>query len=607
MTAPVAGVPSLNPLTAGIPGYALQQIQAQRRLQLAQALTQQGMAPIDYDPKGHISWTQGLAKALQAYAGGAMFNKGAQQQADLQTQGMQAMGLAYGFGGQLQPAVSPPSGAIDPRAAAALNQGAQQGSIGPTNANAAAMGSMPPPAASAPPQTQQQGSPLNPYGAPPMLAYLASQGDPGALEQMKTFLANKTLTDQQRNAQDPTIGAATVSNLQTQNMTPLQKLQVARAHVPDGSVMAQQIDAAIAKENYIAPIEVKAGNLTMTPDGKNPLAYNPGFDKGINPSWSTNAQGYTTASGAAPVPGYASANASIVAADQRAKTDNTIQTATGPDGATLTGRGADVFPASDGVGIGDGSRPGDQLAILRQERVKPTNTPEDNAALDREIARAGGGAAGVITGPSLTDKPIMKAGGDVVANAPAQVAASKAAITGLTQALNIVEGGQKTGAGQMRTVNALALLNNLGVPLGKGDVDGYQTLQKYLANSLNAAAQGTGASGSDARFDSFMHGQPNADTMNAPALSSALRYVLSQHDAAAARGNFITQAYQQAKASGDPNAALTAQQQWAKVYNPEDFRIGRLAPADQVKAVNSMSPADAKAFMQRRQLMGQFQ
>lgn len=606
MTAPVAGVPTLNPVTSQIPGYALQQMQAQRRMQIAQALTQQGMAPIDYDPKGHISWTQGLAKMLSAYAGNSAFNSAAKQEATLQQQGMQAMGAAYGMGQQpQQPSPQALAGALDPRSAAALAQGAQQGSIGPTVANGARMDAMSAAPPAAPPQADPGttgGTPLNPFGAPPMLAYMASQGDPGAQEQLKTWLANRQLTDAQRNARDPLIGASTVSNVATQNMTPLQKLQAARAQAAPGSPQEQQLDDAISKENYIAPIDAKPGTPVLDPRTLQPRFFAPKVGDGIGLDFQN-----PLAPTAAAIPGYAGASASIVGPEQRARTGNSIQTATGPNGAAITGYGNDVFPGSAPAAPNQipptvqAARDAEQLSILKQERAKPGNSAADNAALDREISRNGGAdapaPAATITGPSSTDASIQKSSGDVIGSAPAQLAASKQAVTGLETALSALKDVRATGPGTLDSAHVTALLNNFGIPLGKSNTDNYQLLQKYLSNSLNAAANGSSAGGSDARFDSFMHGQPNADTMDKGPLESAIRYVLSQHDAAAARADMLPKAYAAAKAGGDPNAALTAQQQWGQAYQPQYFAFNRMAPAEQASFLRQQGP-QAQAFVQ---------
>ena len=616
MTAPVAGVPGVNPVTATIPGYALQQLQAQRRLQLAQALTQQSMAPIDYDPKGHISWTQGLAKALGAFAGNSIFNDAASQEAALQTQGMQAMGAAYGMGQPPAPAAGAPSpealgAALDPRASAALAAGAQQGSIGPTTANAALMDAMPAPAAPAAapaaPAAPAGGAPLNPMGLPPMLLWMASQGDPAAQEQVKTLLANRTLTDVQRNSRDPLIGASTVANLLTQNMTSLQKLQQARGQVADGSPQAQQLDAAIAKENYVAPIDAKPGTPVLDPFTKKPVFFAPKVADGINLDF-TNPLTPT----AAAIPGYAPAAASITGADTRARNENTLTTVPDASGAqhTVWGGGqpfggpAAAMPQSDAPPqFNLQGTPAQQISFLSNLAATDPN-PTVRAAAGKRIAELAGGAAppaapGLGVGPGASDAAIQKSASDAIAGAPQQLATSKSAITGLETALRTLQNVPATGQGTLKTNDVIAAINN-SLPASmqiRGDKNNqYQELAKYLSNSLNAAAAGTGAAGSDARFESFMHGQPNAETMSKPALDSAIRYVLSQHDAAAARAQFLPQAYQQAKAGGDPNAAMTAQSQWAQIYNPQVFAFSRMSPADRQAFKASLSPEQQAQF-----------
>ena len=237
--------------------------------------------------------------------------------------------------------------------------------------------------------------------------------------------------------------------------------------------------------------------------------------------------------------------------------------------------------------IADASK---RLGVDPNQKINLSN-PVVRQAVATAIMLHENGPQGVfpktITGQGTTDQAIAKTGADAIAAAPQIMAQSKSAITGLETALAQVEAGTKSGPGASKVVNALALLNNMGVPLLKGDVDGYQTLQKYLQNSLNVAAQGTSASGSDARFDSFSHGQPNSETMNPTALKGAIRYVLSQHDAAVARASLLPQAYQQAQASGAPNPTVAAQQKWSEAYKPDFFSFNRMSPEDQAAFVKS--------------------
>lgn len=572
-------------------------IRLQRQQQIADALLQQSQQPMGADlpqnlrivPK--MGWQGGLIKLGQALMANKLESNVTEQRAAMAQAQMAA--LQQQFRGQGSP--QPPQPQQSPYADAQATMAQPgQGQLGPTVAAAEQMPqqpSLPPPVA----QAQQQGGPMLIPGMDPQAAMRYYMADPAGY--MKQLAESRMPTTEQKNwsAQgvDPhALAGGTTLAGQRQGMTDLEKMQDARSRVPNGSPQAAQLDDAISKANYLAPVDAKPGTPLIDPRTGKPTFFAPKTADGVG----LNFQDPLHPS-AYPLPGYAGANASIVAADQRAKTDNSVFQATGPGGEALTIRGA-AIPGGGGAPAAMGA-PG-TTAVGAQGTTAPHGAP--TPAAPAASPRLPG-----LAGPGITDKAAMKTGADVITSAPQQVAASKSAITGLTQALSLLEGGIKTGAGQARTMNVAALLNNMHIPLLKGDVDGYQTMQKYLQNSLNAAAQGTSAGGSDARFESFMHGQPNAETMNPAALSSAIRYVLSQHDAQVARGNFIGMAYNQAKAAGDANPALTAQQQWASVYNPEYFRVGRLAPAEQLKAVNSMSAGDAQHFMQWRKAMGAFQ
>lgn len=621
MTAPVATVPGVNPVTATIPGYALQQMQAQRRLQLAQALTQQAMAPIDYDQKGHISWTQGLAKALGAIAGNSMFNNAAGQEAGLQTQGMQAMGAAFGMGqppaaaGGASPSPQAIGAALDPRASAALAAGAGQGSIGPTIDNAARMDATPPAAPMAGSPAPVGGAPLNPMSLPPMLLWMASQGDPAAQEQIKTLLANRQTTTEQKNwaAQgvDPTsLAGGVVRTGQRAGMTDGEKTNAAIAAAAPGSPERAALLAEQAKANYIAPIDAKPGTPVLDPITLQPRFFAPKVADGVSLDF-TNPLAPT----ASATPGYAPAAASITGADQRARQESTLTTVPDASGATHTvwgsgqafGSPAAAMPQSDAPPqFNLQGTPAQQINFLSNLAATDPN-PKVRAAAGQRIAELAGGAApaaapaapGLGVGPSSADASIQKTTADAIGSAPQQLQTSKAAITGLETALRTLQNVPATGQGTIKTNEVIAAINN-SLPASmqiRGDKNNqYQELQKYLSNSLNAAAAGTGASGSDSRFESFMHGQPNAETMSKPALDSAIRYVLSQHDAAAARSQFLPEAYNRAKVAGDPNAGMTAQQQWAQTYNPQVFAFSRMSPADRQAFKASLTPDQQAQF-----------
>jgi len=351
--------PMQDPAILQNPDYVRQLLQAQQRAKMADALLQQGMQPIEYDRRGRVSWTQGLAKALSAGLGAWGGLNNAENQAGLQAQGIQRQLDMLGAG--TQPTGVALADAIDPRPAAALSQGAAQGSIGPTLDNAARMNAMPQPA-----QQPTNGVPggvapngNNPYGLPPMLLLQAQMGNEAAKEQIKSLIANQQLTNTQKEWRDPVGGRQVLDNLSTQNMTEIQKLQLARSRVAAGSPLAQQLDSAIQKANYVAPAEVKQGNVALDRNNM-PIVYNPKTADGIAPTFQT-VGGVTMPTGARALPGYAGANASIAGAEQGARQANTVFTnVAGPDNQPISGSGWALFgaPRTPGQGVPAGGSAG---------------------------------------------------------------------------------------------------------------------------------------------------------------------------------------------------------------------------------------------------------
>lgn len=519
-----------------------QLMNAQQQLALAQALRGQSLQPLQ--PAGGqnavISPLSALAQALNGYTAnkkmGAATHDFAQAQAAQAQNQIGAMGaIVNQLKGQIggaapqapQPSPAPDDGAplssvpqaSLPNFPAAPNAASQPASVR-SSPQPAAGASVTPPAS---PDLVGAGLTGEMFGFPAFSKYAFDQA---------------SLTPEQKNSRDPLIGSSVRGNLDTQNMTELQRLQRARALLPPGSPQIAEIDSQIKKLNYVAPKDVAPGVLTLDSDNK-PLAYNPPAIKGAVPQFQTK-NGFTTAPGVVPQAGAVAVNANMEGAEQGAKEANSIKTVTQADGSSRTDWGG---------------------------RVAGT------------------------TGPSTTDQAVQKSSADTIAEAPKVIQQSRSAITGLEAAERALRNVKATGPGTAKTNEIVSIVNNaFGTNIDAKSADAYQQVAKYLNNSLNAAAQGTGASGSDARFDSFMHGQPNGDNMNIGPLQGAIRYVLSQHDANAARGQFLQDAYAKAKAAGDPNAAMTAQAQWSQVYKPDFFAFNRMTPEEHVEYLKSLGP-----------------
>jgi hypothetical protein len=534
-----ASVPALNPITAQIPNFAVQQMQAQRQQAIAQALMQQGMAPIDYDPHGRISWTQGLAKMLAAYQGTKLGNESINQQAALQQQGMQAMGQAYGMGApQGDPQVL--AAALSPQVAAqqAMSQGAQQGSVGPTTANAARMDAMQPapaaPAAAAPGMGGVK-TPLNPYGAPAFLAWQAGQGDPSAMEAYKTFLANQTSTPEMKNS----------------------------AYM--GQTPAQMLANTQGKALKEAQIEYKPGEFTFNPvSGQG--GYFPSLPANTQPNGPVGPNGHV--GGVSLIPGAPQALQTTSQAGASGTTAGSVHTVTNPDGSTSTGLGADLFKVPPAVQAG---RDSDRLSILQQERAKPGNSAEDNAALDREISRAGG--TRTVTGPD----PTVQAGRTDQQTDMGKRWASLSGQAGNAQKVNsyldnIGSLADRAATGQF--ADRLQLTNSLLAPFSQRATDATTAsnlLDKY-SNQIVAQLGSGGGMSTDAARDILHSAYPNR-SMNVPAIHEAVNALKAQSVMAQAKARILQPAY----TSNDPVSYTRAETAFDQAADPRIFQWRAIA------------------------------
>ena len=519
MVAPVAGVGAINPVTAQIPNFVLQQMQAARMQQMAAALSDDGMKPIDYDPRGRISWTQGLAKILQTGVGAKMGSNAITQQAGLTQQGMQAMGQAYGMG---QPQGQPPSqgqslaAALSPQIASqnALSQGAQQGSVGPTVANGARMDAMTPPALPQAPQIPQAPqppqvdpamggarTPLNPFGAPPLLAWQAGQGDASAMEAYKTLLANQAATPEMKNNAAFGITADQARAMAFSKAT------------NDG------FHAFNPGESWTNTFTGAGGFAPKLPDNSQPnAAFTPGSpipSVGVVPG----AQGVTQANAQSGALGT---------------TSGSVHTVTNLDGSSSTGTGSNL-----GLTIPpqvQGARDSDALAILKQERAKPGNSVGDNAALDREISRAQT-RGGVVTGPNASFAPMIDQGKKLLGDAQSAQTNNQSTYAYLDEMKNLAASGAAFGPGTANIAKWKALANNYVPGI---DLTGAQTNQDVM-HKLAATLAGSQTPRSDADLANWQARYPSGELTNA-AVQKLIPILQKQANVVDARANVMTRA-----------------------------------------------------------------
>lgn len=343
---------------AGLLGDSLSDPQSLAVLQLAGGLLSPG------------SFGQGLSRGMQGYQAALMNAQelAAKKQAmDLQNIQMQQQKRMFDLqtpfleeavrrmqGGQANAATGLPG----PSAAnSALDQGAGQGSIGPTTANAARMDAMPQPTAT--PQTPGSMFP----GLPDNVAFgmIGTGGFSKIPEAIQKY-------------NEP---------------TEFTKMLNAAGIDPNSAIGRQLVQANIAKTNYVAPVNARPGSILRDPFNQKPLAFNATIPEGGTPVF--DASGNVTAVN--PIPGVNE----IVRGLSAAKAGGTAQF-TPYAGFTATGQPAPVQSVANVLG-NPGAPPAhpavtptqqtaantEQLAILLKERE--TAKPADRPALDREINR----------------------------------------------------------------------------------------------------------------------------------------------------------------------------------------------------------------------------
>ncbi len=496
---------------------------------------------------------------------------------------------------------------------------------------------------------------MNPSGLPPTLLFAAASGNPAAKAQVDAYTnaagKNLELTPDQKNwlatgADPAAIGAATNRKAALEGRgNELTTLQYQLSQLPPGSPQAQEIQAAIAKANNVPMQLLKKGELALAGTGNHaPIAFNPDVEANQTPTFSTNALGQTMPTGVTTLPGAVQTTQDIARAKAQGGAAGQIyQNVPNGKGLLDTGYGFDLFgnpPPPGGVPPSAPQLPSNPQVAATRAGLNALNPPIQQAARDAaalkiaedELAttppgaqrdqlvasiaslKAGKGpvlptvgsvpqnlapsATQVRSGPDLragsSDSAINTAAGTTLAALPQQAQQAQQVRSGLEKALVSLQ-GTKSGPGTASAFDMAGLLKNLNLPVAQDQMENYTTLRKFLANAAALNASASGNATTDARFDQFMHGQPNAETMTGKPLEAAIRYVLSQVDAVPAANQVIGQEYQRLRQAGDPNAAYNAQQAWTKQYPAMQkiFEFNRMSPDDQQRFKSQM-PAGAR-------------
>jgi len=633
----VPTLPSLNPLAAQNPNVVKEYLTAQRQQQLAQALMQQGMAPIDYDPRGRISWAQGLAKMLQTGLGAWTGSNAIDSTAQAMSDANQAIASRFPSGSPSSPQGDTSAPSPTPSTAQmALALGAQQGSVGPTNTNASLMDqiSAPQPTSNSPPTTRAG----NPTGmAPPLTSgptYSPPAAAPAPSSASGSSLVMPGMTPQQSIAAymaDPA-GYMTELTKRSDNRTDFTKTLVS-AGIDPASTQGQQLIADnLRKQNWITPPSIRPGGGIMDPRTgaitTMPGAAPAGFQYVQRPdgSWA-----------AVPVQGGTDAITASAAAGEAGKAPfNLIDTFNPMTGAPTKNYAGNVLPlpaipgAQSAVATGSpqaagapqfdiGGSPQQRAAIFADIARKAPDAATRSAALAQlQQIQGGGGFAstpqpvadprtnGVQTGPGLGQSQGAVNAQDELSKSWAQQQQAHAAAQTNISLLQSVKGLADraiTGYEPDRRM----LLAQLGAYVGlPGQIDAATStdlMNKYSAQLIGSLSQK--GMNTDAAREIVQAGTPNSH-MQPQAIKDAVDGLIARAQMTQAR----TGALQPYALNRDPAGFQSTASRFDAIADPRLWQMRNMTP-QQLQAFTAKMPAsDAQQLMQKYQAasqMGAFQ
>lgn len=566
MPANVQNASFLPPGVAMIaPDIAAQEQALARRQAFVDALRQQGQEEINPNG-GAISWTQGLAKMLAAYAGGRGQHSVDKERMELASRLRGAMAPLFGqsAGGQGQdgqpPAYTNPTARAlvgQPPAAPGGGQPLNLPATGQTIQIPATPSDSPPaipPTAGGDNPTPQ--APQAPPQAPPQQGSLQMPGLSPEESQARYMLDPQGYMQQLQASSSPT---DVMKNLAAQYGwgTPAFKQAMAEANF---------------KNNYVAPVNGRPGStLRDAHDPTRIIGYDPTSPgNGAVPTFdaSGNVTGWTLPNGATQV----------AAAMEGART---AAAAANKPIAGYDAQGNPVFSndlnaAHGGTGSPGGFRPGPGLGAAK-------------------FADTMGAASGQFFS-GLADS----------------AADAKNRVFALNQMLPLVNGPTQFGPGTPGAEKMAGFINGVGKAFGQNWSVNNQTVtdvnefNKFAAQYSARAAQELGLGGSDKRIEMTVAATPNAHMTN-DALRHVIPVMIGLENAKQGMAN-AGQSF--AQAHPGPNAQGQFLQQWRTAYDPRIFTAMAQGPSGVQALLKTLPAPERQALIHKSQMlaeMGAFQ
>lgn len=401
--------------------------------------------------------------------------------------------------------------------------------------------------------------------------------------------------------------------------TDVQKMLAAANIDPKSSLGQQYVQAWLAKQNYIAPVNARPGSILRDPNTNKPVAFNPHIPDGSAPMF--DASGNVTS--IVPInnayPAMANARAATEWGSAETSTSVSYDAAGTPHYSTKAQdlrRAGAVPPGQAPSTAPSASVPLDaskgQYAILTQERAKAvaSGNTSDVQSIDREIsrlpaaARVGGGSDGLSAPPATGLTPVPKLG-TATGQENAQNEVSKRWQTLVTQnqeaqntksyldSIKGLAGKAATGPFTDKLQFTNALLSLVGNEKATDATTANALLDKY-SNQIVSRLGGSGGLATDSARSILQSAYPNAH-MTKEAILEAADNISGAQSMVQAKTELLTK---HANAR-DPSAYSKAEVQFDQNADP---RLWQLKNMDQASAQKWLAaqPPSVQADLRRR-------
>ena len=588
----IQNVSFTSPQALLAPDLSVEQQQAQRQSDLAAALRQMSLEPIDAG-KGNIAWTQGAAKLAQALAGAITQRRADKQQMNLNQAFAGRMGSMFGTaggGGQASggggapsppPSISPPQSAspAPPMTPSVLQPPPMRPQVDP-------LAALPDPNAPMP----EQGAPM-PQQAPMPPQPMPQQEPPQQAQRGPWSLSGDPRQDMSAYMLNPEeYGKAVIGNL-GKGAAPTD-VEVLQQHlqqaVSSGNMgAAQAIMAQLNKVNRL-PMETTRPGAPFFDPNTGTWHFAPKLGEGEMPQMDANG----TISSVSMLPGAVDAMRAKAQADAGGKAAFTPSQVLGPDNNYHT------VPLTGVPGFGGGNTP---------------NGPPGNApgSLNAYYSNTGGGgqpaSPGNISAPGPQGQKSGEFAGRNSANSFQEAIDNGAKAKDAIRSINLImtaANGLPTGVGADRFsgiksgINAAATGMGFKPPMDVSNIAKFDEIKKNVANLGAQLSSGAGQTGTDARLTNAIASLPSAHYSPA-----AIQEVGLNLKGLAAGANARSLAAANWQQQNGPGGYAQFQSTWQKAYNPDLFY--HIQKDDMAAWAKGMSPtARARVLDQYRALKG---